>query len=113
MLITRFSASKAVVGTDSPEPHVTPGFSLHQEMERLVESGLTPAEVLRAATLNNARALRQEANLGSIAAGKLADLVLLTGNPLEDVRNTRRIELVVRGGLVVRPSEILRSVPRD
>jgi hypothetical protein len=102
-----------LVGTDSPEPHVTPGVSLHQEMERLVESGLTPAEVLRAATLNNARALRQEANLGSIAAGKLADLVLLTGNPLEDVRNTRRIELVVRGGLVVRPSEILRSVPRD
>jgi len=102
-----------LVGTDSPEPHVTPGFSLHQEMERLVESGLTPAEALRAATLNNARALRQEANLGSIAVGKLADLVLLAGNPLDDVRNTRRIELVVRGGQVVRPSEVLKSAPRD
>jgi hypothetical protein len=102
-----------LAGTDSPEPHVTPGVSLHEELERLVESGLTPAEALRAATLNNATVLRQEANLGSIAVGKLADIVLLTDDPLDDVRNTRRIELVVRGGLVVRPSEVLKSAPTE
>src|SRR6476620_9684523 len=61
-----------LVGTDSPEPQVTPGFSLHQELEMLVESGLPPAAVLRAATMHNAAALRQEQRLGSISPGKLA-----------------------------------------
>ncbi len=101
-----------LVGTDSPEPQVTPGFSLHQELEMLVESGLPPAAALRAATLNNATALRQQDHLGSIAAGKQADIVLLTANPLDDIRNTRKIELVFRGGLVCRPAEILKRVPQ-
>jgi imidazolonepropionase-like amidohydrolase len=92
-----------LVGTDSPEPHVTPGFSLHQELELLVESGIPPAAALRAATLHNATALRQQEHLGSIAAGKLADIVLVTANPLEDIRHTRKIELVIRGGRVSRP----------
>jgi hypothetical protein len=95
------------VGTDSPEPQVTPGFSLHQELELLVESGLTPAAALRAATLHNAKALKQEQTLGSISPGKLADLVLLTANPLEDIRHARRIELVIRGGRVCRPHAVL------
>ncbi|MDR3618478.1 MAG: amidohydrolase family protein [Paludisphaera borealis] len=102
-----------LVGTDSPEPQVTPGFSLHQELELLVESGLPPAAALRAATLHNAKVLNQQDHLGAIAAGKLADIVLLTANPLEDVRNTRRIELVVRGGRVCRPSEILKHAPAE
>jgi hypothetical protein len=85
-----------LVGTDSPEPQVTPGFSLHQELEMLVESGLPPAAALKAATLNNASALRQQDRLGSITAGKFADIVLLTANPLDDIRNTRKIELILR-----------------
>src|SRR6185295_14127734 len=64
-----------LVGTDAPEPQVTPGYSLHQELEMLVESGLPPAAALTAATLNNATALKQQDHLGSIAAGKLADIV--------------------------------------
>jgi hypothetical protein len=100
-----------LVGTDSPEPQVTPGFSLHQELELLVESGLTPASALRAATLHNAQALHQQDDLGAIAVGKRADIVLLTADPLVDIRNTRRIEFVVRGGLVCRPSEILKRAP--
>src|SRR5690606_16978046 len=67
-------------GTDAPEPQVTPGFSLHQELELLVESGLPPAAALRAATLNNATALRVDDQLGSIAAGKTADIVLVTAD---------------------------------
>jgi hypothetical protein len=99
-----------LVGTDSPEPQVTPGFSLHQELEMLVESGLPPAAALRAATLHNATALGQEQRLGCIAAGKQADIVLLTANPLEEIRHTRSIEFVIREGRVCRPAELLKRV---
>jgi hypothetical protein len=101
-----------LAGTDAPEPQVPPGFSLHQELELLVESGLSPAAALTAATLNNARALRQEEALGSIEKGKLADLLLLTANPLDDIRNTRSIRLVIRGGTVCEPAALLARVPR-
>jgi Amidohydrolase family len=101
------------VGTDSPEPNVTPGFSLHQELELLVESGLPAAAALRAATLNNARTLRQEKQLGAISPGKLADIVLLSANPLENIHNTRKIELVIRGGRVCRPKEILLRASKE
>ena len=103
-----------LAGTDAPEPQVTPGFSLHQELEMLVESGLPPAAALRAATLQQRHGAEAgRSNLGSIAAGKLADIVLLTANPLDDIRNTRRIELVIRGGVVCRPAELLKRVPRE
>ena len=102
-----------LVGTDSPEPNVAPGFSLHQELEMLVESGLTPASALRAATLTNATVLGEKDRLGSIATGKLADIVLLSANPLDDIRNTRRIEFVIRDGVLSRPAELLKQVPRE
>ncbi len=102
-----------LVGTDSPEPQVTPGFSLHQELEMLVESGLSPAAALGAATLNNATSLRQDHRLGSIVPGKLADLLLLSANPLDDIRHTRQIELVIRGGELCRPAELLKLTPRE
>ncbi len=102
-----------LVGTDSPEPQVTPGFALHQELEMLVESGLPPAAALTAATLHNATVLRQQDQLGSIAAGKLADIVLLTANPLDDIRNTRRIELVIHAGRVCRPDDLLQRAPKE
>lgn len=79
----------------------------------LVESGLSPADALRAATLNNATALRKQHELGSIAPGKLADMVLLTANPLDDIRHTRRIELVIRGGVIARPAELLQRVTKE
>jgi hypothetical protein len=102
-----------LVGTDSPEPQVTPGFSLHQELELLVGAGMSPAAALQAATLNNAKALREEQRLGSIQTGMVADVILLTANPLDDIRNTRRIELVIRGGKVARPSDLLQLAPKD
>lgn len=104
---------RILVGTDSPEPNVTPGFSLHQELELLVESGLPPAAALKAATLDNASSMKQEDRLGSISAGKLADLIVLSANPLDDIRNTRRIELVLRGGHICRPEELLKRTPKD
>ena len=86
---------------------------MHEELERLVESGLPPAAALKSATLLNATALKQAEHLGSIAPGKLADIVLLNANPLDDIRHTRRIELVIRGGSVSRPAELLSRVPRE
>jgi imidazolonepropionase-like amidohydrolase len=102
-----------LVGTDAPEPQVTPGFSLHQELEMLVESGLPPAAALRASTLNNAAVLGEKERLGTIAVGKTADIVLLDANPLDDIRHTRRIDLVVHQGKMCRPAELLKFVPKE
>jgi imidazolonepropionase-like amidohydrolase len=92
---------RLLCGTDAPEPYVPPGFSLHQELEMLVESGLTPAEALAAATINGAEALGQKDRLGTIEPGKLADL------------DTHKIETVIRGGLVCDPETVLKAVPRE
>jgi len=88
-----------LTGTDATIPFVYPGFSLHDELGLLVEAGLTRLEALRAATLNPARFLGLEKTLGTIEVGKAADLVLLDANPLEDIRNTQRIQGVVLRGL--------------
>ena len=84
---------KIVAGTDAAAPNVYPGFSLHEELEMLVkEGGLTPMEAIQSATLEPARMMGLEKDLGTIAPGKLADLVLLDANPLQDIRNTKRSE---------------------
>lgn len=102
-----------LAGTDTPEPYCPPGTSLHQELEMLVESGLPPAEAIRCATLNNAKALGQEANLGTIEPGKVADLVLLDANPLEKIANTRSIAKVFHKGIAIDPAEALKLAPKE
>jgi len=102
-----------LAGTDAPEPFVPPGFALLQELELLVESGLSPAAALQSATINNAAAIMQESRLGSIDPGKLADLVVLSADPLADIRNVRKIEKVVRGGLISEPEQLLKRVPAE
>jgi imidazolonepropionase-like amidohydrolase len=87
-----------LAGTDAPMPGVYPGFALHDELERLVDAGLTPGEALRAATLAPAKFFGIEREAGTVATGKRADLVLLDADPLRDVRNTRRIDAVVLDG---------------
>jgi imidazolonepropionase-like amidohydrolase len=74
------------------------GLHVHDELALFVESGLTPAEALRAATLTPAQFLGKADTLGTVAAGKLADLVLLDANPLTDIHNTLKIRSVVAGG---------------
>ena len=85
---------RVLVGTDT----AIGGFRYHDELEHLARAGLSPADVLRAATLEAARYSGQDATAGSIAVGKRADLVLLAADPLEDIANTRRIRAVVHGG---------------
>jgi imidazolonepropionase-like amidohydrolase len=77
---------------------VVPGFSLHDELLLLVQAGLSPMEALRTATINPAKFLNMQDRLGAIEQGKLADLVLLNANPLEDIGNTRKINAVVTNG---------------
>jgi imidazolonepropionase-like amidohydrolase len=87
-----------LAGTNSPEPYVFPGFSLHEELELLVKSGLTPLQALQSATFNPALFLVKLDQYGVIQDKHVADLVLLDENPLQDIRNTRKIFGVVVGG---------------
>jgi len=89
---------RILTGTDAPLRNSPPGFGLHEELTLLAQGGMTPFEVIRAATLEPARYLRMLDSAGTIATGKLADLVLLDANPLRDIRNTRRIAGVVANG---------------
>jgi imidazolonepropionase-like amidohydrolase len=111
--ILQWAGVRLLAGTDAPEPFVPPGLSLHQELELLVESGLSPAEALRCATLHNASALGLADRLGTVERGKLADLVLLDANPLDSIAHTRAFAKVFRGGLVLDPRDLRRAVPRD
>ena len=87
-----------LAGTDVINPYCFPGFSLHDELVLLVEAGLTPMQALQAATLNVAKMMGREAQVGTIEAGKLADAVLLDADPLADIRNTTRIRAVLTNG---------------
>ncbi len=86
-----------LAGTDLGFPYVFPG-DLHKELERLVEAGLPSIEALRAATINPARYLGRDSDLGTVEKGKLADLVLLDADPLEDIHNTARVNSVILNG---------------
>jgi imidazolonepropionase-like amidohydrolase len=88
-----------LAGTDTPAGvYIFPGFSLHEELQRFVAAGFTPLEALQTATLNPARFFGMENQLGTVEKGRLADLVLLSANPLEDIRNTRKIAGVIADG---------------
>jgi imidazolonepropionase-like amidohydrolase len=87
-----------LAGTDTPSPFSFPGSGLHDELELLVEAGLSPLEALQTATRNPARFLGRLRDLGTVEKGKLADLVLLDADPLKHIGNTRRISAVVIGG---------------
>jgi imidazolonepropionase-like amidohydrolase len=87
-----------LAGTDLSNPYVLPGFSLHDELGAFVRQGFSPLEALRSATILPARYLNATDSLGTVAAGKLADLVLLDANPLADIGNTSRIRAVIANG---------------
>jgi imidazolonepropionase-like amidohydrolase len=94
------------VGTDAPNPSIVPGFSLHQEMELLVQGGMPPEAVLAGATSAAADLLRRD-DLGRLRPGALADLLLLDGDPTTDITNTMDIHAVVKAGKVIDRRHVL------
>ncbi|SHE61002.1 Amidohydrolase family protein [Microbulbifer donghaiensis] len=95
-----------LAGTDANWWGIYPGYSLHEELEQLVGAGLTPFQALRTATLNPAIYLNLQNEMGTVEVGKIADLVLLEGNPLDEIRNTRRIHAVVANGRLFTKADI-------
>jgi imidazolonepropionase-like amidohydrolase len=87
-----------MAGTDTPIAFLTPGLSLHEELASLVEAGLSPQEALKTATVNPAAYFGMENELGSLRETQWADLLILSANPLVDIRNTQRIEGVIKQG---------------
>ena len=89
-----------VLGTDMGNTFIFPGHSLHEEMQLLEMGGMHPLDILKMGTLNAAKMLKVESELGSIEVGKVADMVLLDKNPLEEITNTLTIQTVIKNGKV-------------
>jgi len=98
-----------VVGTDAGNPLVFPGPSMHHELRLWVQAGIPPAVALQAATANAAKLLGAADKIGAIRPGLDADLLLVDGNPLEDIAATERISLVVFKGERLRRAELFRQ----
>ena len=99
------------LGTDHPSwGEFFSGFGSHRELQAFVLSGIPPADALRFGTINGARALNVASKLGSLEVGKYADLFVCKGNPLQDIRNTRYVQLVMKAGRVYDPKKLLASV---
>jgi imidazolonepropionase-like amidohydrolase len=94
-----------IPGTDA-----LPGYSLHHELELYVRAGIPAPEVLRMATLTPAQVMGVTKDLGMIAAGKLADMVLIDGDPTKNIRHTRNITTVIKGGKVYDPAAIEKAM---
>ena len=97
------AGARIVLGSHSSIPYAKHGWAYQREIELLAESGLTNAEIIVACTMENARYFRIDHKLGSIEKGKLADLLLVNGNPLEDIKAMRNIERVMLNGVWVKP----------
>lgn len=87
-----------LVGSDAPDSYIFPGFSYHLEMEMLAEAGIPPLAILKAATVQAVRFSKEDRDYGSLAPGRLADLLILDADPLSDISNSRRIHAVIAAG---------------
>jgi len=106
------AGAKFLAGTDLSNPYLYPGFSLYDELAYFTKNGFSNLEGLQAATINPARFLHATDSLGSVAAGKLADLVVLDANPLVDIGNVARVHAVIANGVLVdaaRREKILKN----
>lgn len=100
---------RIVAGTDTPSPSLVPGFSLHQEMELMVRGGMDPVDVLASATSAPAELLDRD-DLGVVREGATADLLLVDGNPLTEIGDTRRVKTVLKGGVPVDRSKLFAPI---
>lgn len=102
----RRAGVRFIAGTDTANPYVFPGFSLHEELALLVQAGFTPMQALQSATRDAAAYFGLLDSVGTIEKGKAADLVLLDADPLADIGNTRKINAVVLGGKLIPKQEL-------
>jgi len=99
--------AKILIGTDAPFPYLAPGFSYHDEIQALLECGLSESAALQAATLAGAQALEIDHLVGVIEPGKLADLLIVEGDPTTDMQSLQQIQAVIRNGRWFDPHELL------
>jgi imidazolonepropionase-like amidohydrolase len=96
--VRKFTAAGGKIHSGSDPNHVVPGYALHAELEMLVEAGLTPLQAIQTAALNVAQAWRKDKDYGSIENGKVADLVIVRGDPLRNISDTQNVEAVFMEG---------------
>ena len=108
----RRAGMQFLAGTGGPDNYVFPGFSLHDELELMVKTGFSPLQALQAATFNPALFMAKLDEYGVVEKGRVADLVLLDGNPVEDIRNTRKIAAVVVRGKYYSQGDLLSMLAR-
>jgi imidazolonepropionase-like amidohydrolase len=106
------AGGRIVAGTDEPTPGLVPGFSLHREMELLVEAGLTPMRAIQAATKTAAQFLGKSNELGTIEVGKLADLIVVDGQPHVRIGDIRQVRTVLKNGIPIDASDVLKLSAR-
>lgn len=97
----KFGAAGGKIHSGSDPNHVVPAYAVHAEFEMLVEAGLTPLQAIQTATLNVAQAWRKDKDYGSVEKGKVADLVIVRGNPLQNISDTQNVEMVFMDGKVM------------
>lgn len=102
-----------VAGTDSPYPGVFFGESIHRELELLVESGLTPLEAISVATKNAALLMKAEEEWGTLATGKLANVIVIAGRPDRNISHTRNVEMVIKAGRIIDREKLKFDVEKD
>jgi imidazolonepropionase-like amidohydrolase len=99
--VRKFAAAGGKIHSGSDPNHVVPAYAVHAELEMLVEAGLTPLQAIQTATLNVAQAWRKDKDYGSVEKGKVADLVIVRGNPLQNISDTQNVEMVFMDGKVM------------
>jgi len=107
------AGGRIVAGTDEPTPGLVPGYSLHRELELLVQAGLTPMRAIQSATTTAAAFLGKPHELGAVEAGARADLVIVDGQPHLRIADVRRIRTVVMNGIALDPAEVLQLSAGD
>jgi imidazolonepropionase-like amidohydrolase len=102
--VRKFAAAGGKIHSGSDPNHVVPGYAVHAELEMLVEAGLTPLQALQTASINVAQAWGKDKEYGSVEKGKVADVVIVRGNPLQNISATQDIEMVFMEGKPVNRS---------
>jgi imidazolonepropionase-like amidohydrolase len=101
------------MGTDAGNIGTLHGPSVFKEMELMSEAGLTPFQILKCATINGAKLAGWESKVGSIEVGKFADILILNSNPLDNIRNTSDINLIIKNGKLYKPDRVIKKTPED